>query len=619
MSGFFGRIFLGLFAATAPMLLATTAIACTAKTMERNEAGFVLKVIPGSDQIDAYTDTSEATAAFRLDLMEPYFVICREGDFFRITNINTLNIDEAEAGKTGFVRNDQVFVWSTREALSFATTAFIAGRPEIVAWDDPSVLKGFMETGNARANPPAFRENIDATLKRERSVRPYPVQGSTVTPLMGSPKRVYNVLVPTAIRPSDMIVVDDKDTEALEKVLTSAAILVVFDATGSMAPFARETAQAIRSAIASLPEDVRNGSQMGFVFYRDVEDKENLVEMPMMSLADASRLLDELAAKGYMTGGGDGAEPVLDAVYYGQYLYKWGEQVGKRIMVAVLSDDAKPATIGTLTDGQGRIPAGLGAVEIAGGLVEAGMQVITVQSGPNKGPNLDAVLSTLAEETRSTYLQWGAAGVDVKSVAQSLTLAMTSASGAAIGEGKKTLTEVGYDVNGFPTIPLEVLDGEKLERLRAAGVKFNVVREKGGVLVQEAFMLENTDLLEPNISIEKETMERLINLFTVLSTTGVDGEGFRALITEAVAAIAGEEFDPETPIKDIVEKQLGIQFRTDLLNFNIEFVAVMSPAERNVFAKRIQDAAKSMSQFFDANLKSFDTEVAVWMPVARLP
>jgi hypothetical protein len=35
--------------------------------------------------------------------------------------------------------------------------------------------------------------------------------------------------------------------------------------------------------------------------------------------------------------------------------------------------------------------------------------------------------------------------------------------------------------------------------------------------------------------------------------------------------------------------------------------------------RRIQDASKTMTQFFDAHLEELDKSPAVWMPVSQLP
>ncbi len=99
--------------------------------------------------------------------------------------------------------------------------------------------------------------------------------------------------------------------------------MVVFDATGSMEEFALETANAIIAALENMPKEAREKSSLGFVFYRDAGDEENLVEITPMPLKDAANVLRK--ATDLMSGGGDVAEPVLDAVYCASHLYDWGQ------------------------------------------------------------------------------------------------------------------------------------------------------------------------------------------------------------------------------------------------------------------------------------------------------
>lgn len=354
---------------------------------------------------------------------------------------------------------------------------------------------------------------------------------------------------------------------------------------------------------------------MGFVFYRDVGDAEKLVDTPLVPLDEAASALEKAAA--FMTGGGDAAEPVLDAVYYANNLYDWS-QSGRRLLIVVLNGDAKPTTIGGLDD-KGRIAAGYDALTVARQLYDEGIPVIAVQAGPGIGPNFIPVMSTLADETGGEFLSAEGGAFTSKDMSAALTRAMTTSAAAKISSGKKAIRELAFDLNSFASIPLEVLDGEMLESLRRAGVDFNIDPGEGGVLVREGFMLENTDLLSPQIQIEKQTLLDLINLYSVLSTVGVDEEAMLQSISEAVAAIAGEDFDPSEPIESIVEKKLGIQFRSDLLNFDINYLPALLPKERLALTKRIQDAATILNQYFEANQPEFDEQVAVWMPVSILP
>jgi len=591
------------------------AFACESDTMVTTENGFVFKVVAGSDKIMSYSDASASTEAFELELLQPYFVICEDGDYYKITDLQADTVDEAESGNVAYVAKDQTYAWSTREALSFSEIAFLEERPEIVAWEDEGVLEQFMESGNRKLYPPAFKENLEATRLRERSTRPYPVLGSDMRSLRGvAEKRVYNVLLPAAITPTSKIEIKEEDVDAAQEALTSATILVVFDATGSMETFARETAKKIAGGLTSLPKEVREGSSMGFLFYRDAGDEEKLVEVAPMPLGEAAAALEKAAA--FMSGGGDVAEPILDAMYYAANIYDWG-QSGKKIVIGVLNEEAKPRTIGAL-DENGRVPVDLDALSIARDLYDQSIPVITVQAGPNEGPQMAMVMTALAEETGGTYIRWGA-GLKESDVAEQVTLRLTERAAEAIAAGKETLAQLKFELNDFASIPLEVLDGEMLERLRSAGVDFNINAGEGGVLIREGYILENDDLLTPEIQIDKETLINLINLYSVLATVGVDEEAMIQSISEAVAAIAGEEYDPEESIESIIEKKLGIQFRSDLLSFDINYIPAMVPNERLAMTKRIQDAATKLSQYLEANQAEFDDQIAVWMPVAVLP
>ncbi len=609
-------------------LSAPAAFACTSAEMAKTEAGFVLKIIAGSDRIAAYADATGTVEEYRLELMRPYFVICEEGDFYRITDAQALTVAEAEAGNTGYVRADQVFIWNTREALNFSDVAFMAERNEIVAWDDERVLAQYLETLNIKAHPPAFRENLTATLARARETRPYPVLGSDVRRVgKTGEKRVFNALIPAALTPDDRLVVTgaegagnaDETAETVRRALTSATILLVFDATGSMDTFALETAEAIGAALKGLDAQVVENSRMGILFYRDAEDEERLVEIPPLPLNEAAEALRKAAS--LMSGGGDAAEPVLDAIYYGLNFYKWsGEQgvPGAQIVVAVLNDDAHPRTIGSL-DRAGRVPQGLDVAGVARAALEKSIPVITVQAGPKEGPNLVHVLETMANNVPGgAFIRWNA-GLKEKEIADALIRATNAEVAVKVEKGRETIGRMAFDLNGFPTIPLEVMDGELIERLRTAGIDFNIEMGSGGVLVRKAYLLENNDLLAPTIQIEKETLQNLINLYALLGTVSPDGESMREAVSQALAAIAGEEFDPSETIQSVVQKRLGIQFRSVLLDFDLAYLDALTPAERLSFAKRLQEAATGLNYYLEANLAEFDRLPSVWMPVSALP
>jgi hypothetical protein len=176
-----------------------------------------------------------------------------------------------------------------------------------------------------------------------------------------------------------------------------------------MAEFAGKIAQDIRTTFESLPPDVQQASRIGFVFLRGETDDEKYVIVKPRGVADAVSALAGAAKPEYMKGGGGAARPVLDAVFMAHHLYPWaaGADTGRRIVIAVLADDARPATLGMLHNG---VPPGIEAASIARDLSADGIPVISIQAGPNAGSNLVPVLSALAEGSGGAFVGWGTGG-----------------------------------------------------------------------------------------------------------------------------------------------------------------------------------------------------------------
>jgi hypothetical protein len=192
-----------------------------------------------------------------------------------------------------------------------------------------------------------------------------------------------------------------------DPVMRSATFCIVFDSTAGMGPFAKDFAADIKATFDALPPDIAKNSTVGFVFYRGEFDEEKVVITNPMPVEAAMKALTE-AAK-YMSGGGGRPKPVLDAVYVGHHFFKWneGQGGGRRIMLVVLSDDAKVPTTGKIHDG---VPPGLEAAKIAEDLLADGIKTIAVQAGPGDGGKLTSTLTTLAETTRGAFVEWGSGG-----------------------------------------------------------------------------------------------------------------------------------------------------------------------------------------------------------------
>ena len=70
----------------APRTFPIAGLACETDEMMTTEAGFIFKVVAGSDKIKSYTDPSGSEETYALELLQPYFVICEDGDHYKITN-----------------------------------------------------------------------------------------------------------------------------------------------------------------------------------------------------------------------------------------------------------------------------------------------------------------------------------------------------------------------------------------------------------------------------------------------------------------------------------------------------------------------------------------------------
>jgi hypothetical protein len=606
-----GRLTLGLIGA---FLLCDAAIACDAEKMKTTDGGVIFKVVGGSDKIEAKRESGSEETAFTLELLAPYFVICEEDKFYKITDVWADTAAQAESGKVGYVRKEQVRPWPTRAALGFSPGAFAGDRPEIVAWDDESILKQFLETGDLKVAPPAFREDLESTLKRERAARPYPVLGSSMQILRNTiVKRVFEVLIPAAAPPETKA--GDAAENKLDK-MSGANFVIAFDATDSMAPFAAQLAADVRSAFETLPADVQKGSSVGFVFFRDEGDSEKYAIIAPTGFGDAMKVLTEAATPTYMQGGNGRSVPVLDAVYIAHHLFPWPDlQSGRRIVVVVLGHDAKVVTRGQI---HGSVPPALDAEQLATQLRNDAIQVLTVQAGPVSGSYVVPILTILAETTQGKFVEWGSGGDERRArVTAAVAAQLSERAETAFNETKKDLAALEFDYRGYPTIPLKVLDKENLQRLRTSGVPFNMDPNMGGVLIREGFILDNSEFLELQIQVDKKLLETLIDLFSFIGVSGADNAAIKEGAAQALVAIAGEGYDGGEAVDMFIKRRLGIQFRPKFLDF--AYIAGMNRSERLEMTRRIQNAGLVLSRFLEDNLEALEKKQAVWMPVALLP
>ena len=577
-----------------------------------------------SDQVEASVEPDRSGRAFGLELFRSYFVICETGTHYRIAERPAATATEAEAGKTGYVLKSQVYPWHTREALSFSPLSPAGERAEVLAWNDEASLVKFLENPDSSLSPPSFREDIGTLLKRERARRPYPVLSSKVHRLRGIvEKRIVEVLLPVAPPAEARIEIPVTETnkavviERLEQALTGTTFAIAHDATGHLDVFASRIATDIQAAFDQLPQEIVQATGIGFVFFRDEDEVEKREIVPARPVTEAVRTLKDTTTRHFYSGGGDPREPVLDAVYIAQNLFPWTDAGnGRRVIVTVIATDAKPHTTGKIDH---MVPPGLDAGQIGASLAAAGIPAFSAQVGPADGGHLVRVLSTLATTTGGMFFGWGNDPNNVdrnQEIASALAGQMARTAADTFREGKAILARLEFDSRGVATLPLALLDGEKLDRLRNADILFKIDPGQGRVLLRTGFVVENSDLLEPQIQIGRKTLQYLIMVFSPFGIMHADF--VFDIANQEIAAIVGEE-RVRHDIALTAKKQQGIQLGTPLLRGGVEYLPGIGPATRLAAYRRIRDAAKLLSQFEEANLDTFDKHRTVWLPLALLP
>lgn len=579
-------------------------------------SGLVMKVTPKSEKITAFTSIDRSSKAFDLQILAPYFVISEDSGFYRVTDIPARTVQEAEAGNVGYVAKDEVFTWPTREALEF-TQLLTSGidRLSIKAWAEREQIAEFLLTGDEAKFGPTYEEDQSVTRQKERYMRPYPVmQHEEMPTIIGKEKLVYNVLFPSWVNGTGTVKVEASSQEVLS-AYQSVSFCVVFDSTASMEPYARELAGIIRNIVRTEAREMQD-ARLGFVFFRDKGDAVPIDVIEPTGLETALALLQSKADE--MSGGGDAPEPVLDALIHTAARYDWVSSQGiagsRKIALVVLNADAKTETIGLEA-----VETGLNTTDVARVLQDEGITVVAFQAGTEAGPNLVNTLTVLAEATGGTFAkQVGGREGTTRAFGDALSKVITKTVETEKVTAEKIEREIIPEGDNLTSIPLEVLDPHHLDRLRELAGAY-AIDETGGLLVSEGWIPQDENLLVAKISIDKRTLQDLIGFFNVLSTIDVDADSLVATVSRNLEGLVGERVSADEPLEVLAQKVFGVNFQTELLAYNLNYLTALTPPEKLSIKKRMGDAGEKLSTFLEANLVELDSEPTVWMPVSYLP
>ncbi len=582
-------------------------------------SGLIRKVIAGSDHIVATKAPGGGGAAFTMEMLTPYYVIAVEGEHLKITDLPASTRAEAEKGNVGYIPARQIHDWPTREALKF--TRLISQkdleRMPITGWDSLERLKAYANSGNAEFGP-TFKEDQRRTATLPEELRPYPVLSSLQVPTsFCRPRVVQEVLLPAWVAPGGATVQVKTDQKQLANAMSSSTIVVVFDSTGSMESYARDAAKNIEGLVQQLKSDT-SLVRVGFVFFRDEGDSVPLEIVKPLPIDQAFKVLAEQASK--VSGGGDLAEPILDALAVTANKYPWdsgaAQKGARKVVLAVLNDDAKPATTGALDRA---VETGLSVAQIAQRLIDEHITTFTFQVGENNGANLIPTLSKLASATGGEFYS-ASMNASTRSRAFGSTMArVIGSTTAATKEAGAKVAAAAIPEGKYVTLPLAAVDDPSLlDRLRRLGVEMNL-DSKGGLLVSKAYLFENLDQAVPVIEVDKPMLQGLVRFFRTLSTMGIDTASLIQTARGDLEAVVGETINPSEPLDKVIARSTGVKFKSGLLSVPLDHIAGLTPEERSSYQKRISEASEQLATFLDGNLEEFDRKSLVWMPMNYLP
>ncbi len=177
--------------------------------------------------------------------------------------------------------------------------------------------------------------------------------------------------------------------------------------------------------------------------------------------------------------------------------------------------------------------------------------------------------------------------------------------------------QISARARGGTAIPLSIIDADVKERLKQSAQKFHIA--SGGLVVMPAWVLDQPNLYRKKILIDKPLLEELVRFFDVMSDSTLDPTSLRESMAILLKALTGEEVSEDVELQDLLETGLGVHFTTNLLSFDIDLLASLSPRERLLLQERIRTATVAMADFLEMNNSRFAKEPRIWMPVEYLP
>ncbi|MCP4201015.1 MAG: hypothetical protein GY769_03685, partial [bacterium] len=178
-------------------------------------------------------------------------------------------------------------------------------------------------------------------------------------------------------------------------------------------------------------------------------------------------------------------------------------------------------------------------------------------------------------------------------------------------------SQISARSRGGTVIPLNVLDDDVMERLQDAAQDYHI--SSGGLVITKAWVFEEPNLYREKILIDKELLEWLVRFFNTMTDYSLDAVSLLESMANLLEAMIGEDLRETAELQELLEKQLGIHFTTNLLSFPLERLATLDPRQRLLLQERIRNATVALADFLDMNVHRFNKDPRLWMPVSYLP
>jgi len=274
---------------------------------------------------------------FSMPILTPHEIIEERGDWVKVKR--------STGTAAGWVEKNLVGVWNSRHGL----------RPDPMAAAEFK-LPAYCSRSDVDAY---FRDEAEpcmwftpAVLDRAKERSPFPVVGIKRGEVMGASKTFLEVLVPTLY--SNIAPVEEKVAQAS---FDRIEMVILIDATGSMADEIRATASALADVVSQVSADSGTDAKFMILAYRDTDDASTTCppmevsggRLGFVSASTAKSFLDTLKA----CKGGDSSEAIYDAMYH---LKDLPVVRGSRRFVVLAGDaPATEVTRGAALDGM-RVP-----------------------------------------------------------------------------------------------------------------------------------------------------------------------------------------------------------------------------------------------------------------------